>query len=140
MNNYQRGEGDSGAFIGLLIVVGIVVWIWQPQWLVKRWYSEGARQVSIAPKPHDCEFMTAPLGDKHCHYDKVIDKVMWATSTRGDPIRSFDSGKSWNLKQPGKCYTYETQDCPELGDPPGNKAPQYPTVTAVTISWKKVED
>ena len=25
--------------------------------------------VNIEPKPHDCEWDTAPLGSKHCHYD-----------------------------------------------------------------------
>src|SRR5262249_43612970 len=29
-------------------------------------------QVFISPRPHDCEWETAPLGFKHCHYDPVV--------------------------------------------------------------------
>ena len=29
--------------------------------------------VFIEPKPHGCDFDDAPLGNKHCHYEKVID-------------------------------------------------------------------
>jgi hypothetical protein len=60
--------------------------------------------------------------------------------TRGEPIRSFDGGMTRGAMQPGKCYMEPTKDCPEFGDPPGNKAPQSPTVTALTISWTKVDD
>jgi hypothetical protein len=26
----------------------------------------------ILPRPHDCEFMTAPIGSKHCHYEADV--------------------------------------------------------------------
>ena len=25
------------------------------------------------PKPHGCAYNDAPLGDKHCHFEKVVD-------------------------------------------------------------------
>jgi hypothetical protein len=25
------------------------------------------------PKPHGCDFDDAPLGNKHCHYEKQVD-------------------------------------------------------------------
>lgn len=52
-------------------------------------------KVIIEKKPHDCEFSAAPLGDKNCHYEKVMSKMMWSTSTKGDPIVSEDDGKTW---------------------------------------------
>ena len=29
-------------------------------------------EYSIVEQPHDCDFLTAPLGSKHCHYEPVI--------------------------------------------------------------------
>jgi hypothetical protein len=55
------------------------------QWLVKlsncdcpafmyAWaYHVEPNQVFKSPKPHDCEWRAAPLGDKFCHYEKAID-------------------------------------------------------------------
>jgi hypothetical protein len=40
---------------------------------VKSWYAltndVPAHRVEIDNEPHDCDFMTAPLGDKNCHYE-----------------------------------------------------------------------
>jgi hypothetical protein len=40
---------------------------------VKSWYAltnkVPVERVVMEKKPHDCEFATAPLGSKHCHYD-----------------------------------------------------------------------
>jgi hypothetical protein len=32
-------------------------------------------RVTIMPEPHDCDFTKAPLGDKECHYEKVVTKL-----------------------------------------------------------------
>ncbi|MGA9308181.1 MAG: hypothetical protein WBW31_22475 [Candidatus Sulfotelmatobacter sp.] len=29
-------------------------------------------RVSVQPRPHDCEFIKAPIGDKNCHFDRVV--------------------------------------------------------------------
>lgn len=141
MRNYEQGK-EEGAFIFFLIIVVIVILIWQPKWFQKWWtgVQEGTQNIVMLPKPHDCEFSTAPLGEKHCHYDKVIQKVMWAKSTKGEPIRSYDGGKTWYPHIPGQCYADQTFDCPEQFDPPRNDVPMYPTVTGITVGWTKVED
>jgi len=36
-------------------------------------YRVNQDQVSVEPKPHGCDFDDAPLGNKHCHYEKVVD-------------------------------------------------------------------
>jgi len=46
-------------------------------------------------RPHDCEFMTAPLGAKHCHYDKEIATVRVRKAQSGARIISYDEGKTW---------------------------------------------
>jgi hypothetical protein len=95
------------------------------------WYSITAGapidKVTIEKKPHDCEFSAAPLGEKNCHYEKIVDKVMWATSTTGQPIVSDDDGKTWTVA------TW-------ANDPGTPKFPQYPTTRSVYISWKKGQD
>lgn len=35
-------------------------------------YNVEHNQVFKSPKPHDCEWGAAPLGDKFCHYEKAI--------------------------------------------------------------------
>ena len=35
-------------------------------------YALADEEVIIDRKPHDCEWETAPLGAKHCHYEKVV--------------------------------------------------------------------
>ena len=37
----------------------------------QQWYD----RVSVQPKPHDCEFMKAPPGDKNCHFDRVVTRL-----------------------------------------------------------------
>lgn len=29
-------------------------------------------QVSVADKPHDCNWDAAPIGNKYCHYDETL--------------------------------------------------------------------
>jgi hypothetical protein len=62
--------------IGLLIVaLAFAVWWMLPDdWRVKyaAEYMLNNDQVFIDRKPHNCESATAPLGDKHCHYEKVV--------------------------------------------------------------------
>lgn len=36
-------------------------------------YSISANKVVMDPKPHGCAYNDAPLGDKHCHFEKVVD-------------------------------------------------------------------
>jgi hypothetical protein len=62
----------SGVFV--LIVVGL--WPYLSLDLTKTWYALTNKvpvgQVEIEKKPHDCEFDTAPIGSKNCHYDSKI--------------------------------------------------------------------
>jgi hypothetical protein len=114
-----------GLLFGVLLVIGYMMHG------DAYWYSitEGApvEKVTVEKKPHDCEFSTAPLGEKNCHYDKIVTKIMWATSTAGKPIVSDDDGKTW----------YEPTWANEPGTP---KFPQYPRTMSVYITWKRVQD
>jgi hypothetical protein len=43
---------------------------------VKSWYALNngvpVERVQVEKKPHDCEYDTAPIGSKHCHYDAKV--------------------------------------------------------------------
>ena len=38
-------------------------------------YNVPASAVVVEPKPHGCEFDDAPLGEKHCHFEKDVNVV-----------------------------------------------------------------
>jgi hypothetical protein len=65
--------------------------------------------------PHDCEFMSAPLGDKHCHYDKAIITVRVRNGQSGGRVVSYYEGKSWASADTG-------------------------TRARVFVSWTKIQD
>ena len=54
-------------------------------------------QVFVADKPRDCDFLTAPMGNKLCRYETVVQTVRISTSTTGQAIVSYDEGETWRL-------------------------------------------
>jgi hypothetical protein len=80
-----------GGVIGIVIIVTFFGWLFDAAWFYKTFYTMSydmdLGRVEIAKKPHDCEFMTAPLGEKNCHYQRVTNKVEWATNANGQPMR-----------------------------------------------------
>jgi hypothetical protein len=77
-------------------------------------YLAGA-EIHIVRKPHDCEFMTSPLGAKHCHYEREIHTVRVRRDDSGRVFYSYDDSKIWQLSKD-------------------------PLVPAVFVSWRKVEE
>jgi hypothetical protein len=81
-------------------------------------YNVPFESVTIAPKPHDCEFLTAPIGDKHCDYETDVAAVRTNTDIKTHkPIVSFDDGKTWNW---------------DTGS--------FPATPSVTVNWKRVNN
>ena len=70
--------------------------------------------VTVAHQPHDCEFLTAPLGSKHCHYERHVD-IVRVRGAASDRHISYDNGKQWSLAT--------ATDRP-----------------AIIVSWTKVDD
>jgi hypothetical protein len=55
-------------------------------------------QVTIAMRPHDCEWTAAPIGAKNCHYDARVATVRTAIARDGATmIVSHDEGKTWQV-------------------------------------------
>jgi hypothetical protein len=68
-------------------------------------------------KPHDCDFLKAPIGEKNCSFEPEVSTVRTAISTEGKPIVSFDEGQHWTLD---------------------DSSP--PTKPSVTVYWKKIDE
>ena len=58
--------------------------------------------MSIQKEPHGCDFNDAPMGDKHCHFKKVVaspptEGTIYGTdNATGYRVFSRDGGKTWN--------------------------------------------
>lgn len=87
-------------------------------------YGTDIHKVTIGEEPYDCEFFSAPVGNKHCHYERSVSTVRWATSTDGLPIVSVDDGKTWSTFTPDSGVT----------------VPKYSTLEEVEVSWEKQDD
>ncbi len=61
-------------------------------------YSVDDSNVTISHRPHNCDWGSAPLGDKHCHYKAEVSSVRTGTSKDGTtPLVSYDEGKTWSV-------------------------------------------
>ncbi len=108
--------------IGVVFVIGVLFVLFSHVWPLvfpeSRWayalaYDTDEKHVRIEPKPHDCDFLHAPLGDKHCHYEKAILVSRYGKDVRtGQPMVSYDGGKTWIVlptdQKPGPIEVYVT--------------------------------
>lgn len=63
-------------FWGALICGGLIAvttWLTPEADRLAARYQTSKDKVIITPKPHGCDFDDAPLGNKHCHFEKTID-------------------------------------------------------------------
>jgi hypothetical protein len=111
------------AFLILLWLYSVPGSLWYSKWRYSTVYNLADADISIQDKPHDCAFFASPLGEKYCHYERVISITKWATSVAGNPIVSYDDGKSWIAF-----------------DANGKEVPKAPTVKQVYVSWEKKDD
>jgi hypothetical protein len=115
------------AVVGIFVLAG--VWtifddIWHSKWRYALSNNAETDKVIVDNVPHDCAFIAAPLGEKYCHYDRVVSVVRWATSQLGSPIISYDDGKTWSQFTPD----------------PSDVVPKTSTVQMVRISWEKKDE
>jgi hypothetical protein len=111
------------------VVVLIALWdvpgnMWHSKFRYQLEYGVDSAKVVAERRPHDCNFFAAPLGEKYCHYDREVSTIYWSTSTTGNPIVSYDEGKTWSTFIPEA----------------STKVPNADTVEQVYIGWKKAED
>ena len=139
-----KNDGDAwGCLWGLVILaaLGWVIWYilptsWTDPLLYSMEYSVNMDQVHRNPRPSDCDWGHAPLGDKGCHYKKTVaaynaggylvagdDAPRYSNDKNtGNPTISYDNGKTWS---------FLPEDAPRTPDL---------KVTRVEVGWVKVED
>jgi hypothetical protein len=88
---------------------------WAYRWRYSTESGFSGAIVAIDRKPHNCEFMTAPIGEKHCHYEREIATVRVSKNRENEAIVSYDEGKSW--------YRAESATSPQI-----------------LVSWRRVDD
>jgi hypothetical protein len=116
-------DDDSEGLVGVIIFLGIVAWLaWSwfsdTKWRYALQYGIDNDQVTIGDRPHDCDFMHAPLGDKGCRYDKVVYVVKRSKDPKTSrPMISYDDGKTWDW----------------------NDGDLSPSGTSINIGWNRVD-
>jgi hypothetical protein len=58
-------------FVGVIYVLYLI--FASDQTKLASEYSVGEGHVFVQPKPHGCDCDDAPLGNKHCHYEKHVE-------------------------------------------------------------------
>jgi hypothetical protein len=59
------------SIVGLLLLLQI--WLTPEKDRLAQQYQIPEDKVIVDSKPHGCDFDDAPLGNKHCHYEKQVD-------------------------------------------------------------------
>ena len=96
----RRMAGDDSALVFWLCVLVVAAWF---GWLddSKLRYEMAYDDVIYEDKPHDCDFITAPLGRKNCRYEKKVLIVYYSIGVNGNPIISRDHGENWYVNKGG---------------------------------------
>jgi len=127
----QKTSNSSLVGFGILVLLTAMFYLYS--WITdgKVWYafqySANLNQVDRPNKPHDCEWFSAPLGNKNCHYEATAIVYKSGTDKDGKPVRSYDAGKTWT-------YLVEGWDVIHAAAPANAKT------DSVSIVWEKHED
>ncbi len=94
-----------------VLTVAIVAWKVLPWLLPDDWrvkyalaYQVSEGQIMIERKLHNCDWDSAPLGNKHCHYQSIVQvynsdsKIVDGTGVEigaGGTTISYNDGKTW---------------------------------------------
>lgn len=129
----------TGLFwLAVIAAVFIRVFLWDNPTVIRTWYDTRFNTdatVSIdETRHHECEFMTAPIGDKHCHYERRV-VVNWLALSNDTPPRPvlYTGFNPPTPCTPEKC---EYPDDPLTGEHPTH----YWQVTGIFVTWEKVND
>jgi len=58
-----------------LAILALITWCllpgdWRIKYAAEYWID--IEQITIEHKPHNCDWDSAPIGSKHCHYDAIV--------------------------------------------------------------------
>lgn len=78
--------------LGSLAVVGfllLIYWLQPEKEKLADQYHVSVDKVAMEEKPHGCDFTDAPLGNKHCHFEK---EVLPARDCENCPVKAVYVG------------------------------------------------
>jgi hypothetical protein len=89
----------------------VIVWIflvqvrdiWQSKTLYAMRYTTDSEHVFKEPRPVDCDFLGAPIGEKGCHYTPDVSTLTYIVRDNGygKMFWSDDNGKTWTENDKG---------------------------------------
>ena len=140
-------SNDSAGVLSLVILAGIALWYgvvrdsaWRARAEANSQYGVPYSKIHVdAKRPHDCDFMTAPLGAKHCSYTREY-RAEWFSLYGGKPVTYGTIQES----PPTACSSVDTDfahRCYFIDDLGPDEHPSAVwRARNVTIFWRKVED
>jgi hypothetical protein len=120
-------KDDSGSWVVVLaacyfVYVGCSA-AWHSKARSAMQYGVAYDKVYKSNKPHDCDFLAAPIGEKNCHYDADAQRqsaIRTGINPSGYAVVSYDDGKTWYLNN---------------GNPPVKAE-----AASLSVTWQKVEE
>jgi hypothetical protein len=143
-----RSNTTSRTEILWIILIALFAWpacsailsdIWHSDTRYVIQYGVNYDQVARNKKPHDCDFLHSPIGEKECHYDVEVDTVQVRPNQWGGQSISYDEGQTWiQTTSPSTDGTViESDDNGRTWSTPYTPLHVEPHVQ---ISWKKVDE
>jgi len=137
----MKDKVDSGNWTGTLLLCVLcygVFFLWDSKLRYAFQYGANYSDVTKDQKPHDCDWLKAPIGDKECHYDmKVLVAEIRSTDQKtGRSIISYDEGRTWTWNPDATLDA--SRPAPETGYHPSPGT--YPTRKIIYIVWLKVTE
>jgi hypothetical protein len=141
-------SGSSASWIVYLIFLGLIfggMRLWDSSLRYAFQYGVNLSDVNKDPKPHDCDWLKAPIGDKECHCEVDVTKTKVSTGTdptTGIPIISYDDGITWNWDAAASAGSNVNSLNPPSVIPSQPSPGPYPTKhrTTLYVGWKKIEE
>ncbi len=78
---------------GVVVVLGATLWLRPEKERLAREYDVSQDQVFVEPKPHGCDYDDAPLGNKHCHFERVVDTAKHCVGSNCRVTAVYESWK-----------------------------------------------
>ncbi len=75
ISHHEEAYGDGRrftvfGFLMLLLAVALIFLLLAPEGTIQAW-----RAMAHNPRPADCDWISMPVGDKHCHYESKVTTV-----------------------------------------------------------------
>lgn len=134
---------DTSTWVGVLIAWALIAGfpdMWHSKLRYSIQYGADYSQVTKEDKPHDCDWMKAPLGAKFCSYDIQVSTVQVKPNRWGGQSISYDEGKTWSQTAKSvEGYPIVSNDDGKTWTTAGEYA-RSETKPQVNVSWEKIAD